>query len=681
MALDIEPPVHSPPDANPPAGRHGAGVAILLQGLRRVASNLGVIAIFSLPALFLWWRAWAGGPASTVRCNCLDPAQQVWFIAWPAYAISHGLDPLFSNWLWAPHGVNLLDNASGPLVGILLSPLTWLVGPFAATTVALTLAPGLSGWGCWIASRRFTTWPPAAWFAGFLFGYSPVVVENVSQGHLSVGLLVVPPLALAVLHELFVRRRRSPTWCGTALGVLVFVQFLISAEVLTVTAISAALGIAVAAAASPRRAAELASRTVRALCVAAVVAIVLVSPAAWEMLKGPQHITGALWSGLQALFTARLYALWSPGTFRSVLWAGALAGPAGEFLGAGVIVLAGVSLAVTARRRTTWVIAATGALATLFSWGGLIWFSAGHFVVSSWLPWGHVVGLPLLQNVSPKTFAVIGQLAVAVVIGMGLDAIRWSALGERMRPAVRAGATAAAAALAALPIWLTYAAPLAVQHVDLPPWYATAGRAVHSGSVIVSYPFPASASATAQPMVWQAADGMRFRLAGGYVKVPAPRGQEGVIGLGPPNSATRTLDQLTYLLPAAGRFQLTPEALLQLRSALESWHTSYVVVVDRGLAVTAAAMFTAATGQAPVVSHRAWVWDLRDRPLESTYNPSASLEAFDECTQLGRRTVGLGAVHGPSPLPQTINRCILARAQPQGEPLVVARGPTRTGAI
>jgi hypothetical protein len=173
--------------------------------------------------------------------------------------------------------------------------------------------------------------------------------------------------------------------------------------------------------------------------------------------------------------------------------------------------------------------------------------------------------------------------------------------------------------------------------------------------VITTYPFPASASVTSQPMLWQAADGMHFRLAGGYVKVPGPR--HGVIGLGPPGSATRTLDDLT-LASGSGiaQFTLSSRQLTELRSALRRWGTSYIVVTDTGGAPRAAAgVFTAATGMVPHIAHRAWVWDLRSQPLRSRYDAASAAAAFATCRNA---TVRLGPVPSGHALPQTFNTCV-----------------------
>jgi hypothetical protein len=158
-------------------------------------------------------------------------------------------------------------------------------------------------------------------------------------------------------------------------------------------------------------------------------------------------------------------------------------------------------------------------------------------------------------------------------------------------------------------------------------------------------------------MVWQAADGMRFRLAGGYVKVQGPG--HGVIGVGPPGSATRTLDGVTL---GSGKITLTARQLEELRSAIRSWGTSYIVVTDTGAAPTeAAGMFTAATGVVPHISHRAWVWDLRTQPLRSTYDAASAASAFATCrNQLSQ----LGGIPPSQPLPQTLNACVAMGARP-----------------
>jgi len=136
---------------------HGqAGPGRSLRGLRAAGFHIVALACFTGPAIVLWWHVWSAHPSSSLTCGCGDPAQQVWFTAWPAWAITHLHSVFFSGVVNVPHGANLLSNTSGPLVGVVLAPVTLLFGPVTATNVALTLAPGLSAWACFAAIRPWS---------------------------------------------------------------------------------------------------------------------------------------------------------------------------------------------------------------------------------------------------------------------------------------------------------------------------------------------------------------------------------------------------------------------------------------------------------------------------------------------------------------------------------------------
>jgi dolichyl-phosphate beta-glucosyltransferase len=620
-----------------------------------LATHLAVVGAFTLPSVYLWWHAWTGGAASTVRCDCLDPGQQIWFIAWPAYALVHGLDPFSTGWLWPPHGVNLLANASAPLLGVLLAPLTWLVGPVAATTVALTLAPGASAWGCWVACRRFVDWLPACWVAGFVFGYSPFIVESVAQGHLSTGVLVLLPLLVVVLHEMFVRRTWSPLRCGVSLGVILAAQFLISEEILTIAVVLTVVGVIAAAVLAPRQALVALPFVLKAIGIAALVTAILLLGPVWYALAGPGHITGSVWSGLHQFIVAQAWEIWRAGPVATVLFPGALQGPQVQFVGYGLLVVSAASVALAWRRRSVWVMAVIALAATVLSWGGILWLSPDHFVVGAWLPWSHFTNLAVLDDISAVHFSAVADLGVAVVVAIGLDALHRTRPWARVPFAVRVVGMAGIVALMAVPVWSLYEAPLSVQPVNLPRWYATAALHIPEQSVVTSYPFPASADVTSQPMVWQAVDGMRFKLAGGYVKVPGSG--TGVLGTGPAGSATWTLDTLTLASADSARtFPTTPLQIRLLRKAIRSWKTAYIIVVDRGTVPTeAAGLFTAATGRMPQVVDRAWVWNLRQSPIRHPAPAARASRAFGACRAW---TADLEEIPQNRPLPQSFNRCV-----------------------
>lgn len=615
--------------------------------------HAATVVVLALPAVVLWWHAWDGHLGSTMTCACGDAGQEAWFVAWPAYAIAHGLDPLFSGWLYAPRGVNLMANTGTPLVGTVLAPVTWLLGPAAATTVALTLSPALSAWGCLVACRHMTAWRPAAWVAALLYGYSPFVVTNLTTGHVMVTLLVVPPLLVLAGHEVLVARRGDPVRWGVAAGVLAAVQCLISPEVLAITAVAGVAGLVLAVALAPRLVAGSLRRAARAGAAAVVTGGVLVAYPAWFLLAGPRHITGPPWSGLIVLVEGtQPYTVWDPGAYRAAAdtlsrlsgYEG-VAGPPAAYLGWGVLALAAGALVVAWRRRAAWWAACMAAVTFVLSLGTLLWTSPDH-LSTLWLPWKILGRLPLLADVLPARFSALTDLFAAVLVALGLDAAR-RRLGARARTRVAAAGGAVLVALALVAVgtlWWTYQVPFTTRQVSVPRWFATAGTTVAPGSVVLTLPFPFPSAGTSGPMVWQAEDGMRFRLAGGYAKAPGPDGRP--LSDHPGRAPYGTLTRLStrFLGPPPDG---TPAQLAALRTALRRWQVDDVVVTGRiPDPARAATLLTGVVGRVPARSHGAWVWDLR-RQAVARGGVGAASAAVRACT-----AAPMGGGRGP--------RCVAA---------------------
>lgn len=611
--------------------------------LRVVAAHIGrhalAIVAFGIPGVILWWHAWDGHLGSMLACACGDSGQTVWFVAWPAYALAHGLDPFFASVLQAPHGVNLLANASAVPVGLVLSPLTWTAGPIVTTNVALTLCPALSAWACWLACRRLVGWRPAAIVAGVLFGYSPFVVTNLALGHLGLALLVVPPLLLiAARHVLFGPAARRTRW-GAAIGALLGLQFFVSPEILAILVVVGVPCVVLAMLAGRRSTRAPLGQLLRACAAALGVAVALLAAPVWAFLAGPQHLSGPLWPGA-SIQDNMLDALWAPGRYGSpgttLLRFGGyegLRGPPSSYLGPIVLALAATSLVVAWRRRSAWVLAAGACVAAVLSFGVLLRVSPGH-VSSVWLPWRALSRWPLLDDIIPQRFSAMTDLYVALLIGIGLDRVVTLSRGTvptatatatataPPRRRVVAGGMAVVAAASLGSVWWTYQVPFATRSVSLPRWYVVAAPRIRPGSVVLSYPFPFPLDGSAAPMVWQAVDDMRFRLAGGYIKAPGPRGRP--LSDRPPPEPYDMLARLTAR--AAGRLPAgTYREVRALRTAIARWGVDYVVVTIRGRdPARAVALFTRAIGTPAHRALGAWVWDLGAGHLPSPPSQAAA---------------------------------------------------------
>ena len=147
-------------------------------------------------------------------------------------------------------------------------------------------------------------------------------------------------------------------------------------------------------------------------------------------------------------------------------------------------------------------------------------------------------------------------------------------------------------------------------------------------------------------MLWQATEGMRFRLAGAALKTPDALG--GPVGSGPPGSARRILTNLTLSgtpLPTG-----TAAQLATVRRALAAWQVDEVVVTGASRdPVYASGFFTMALGVAPAFVRGAWVWKLQ--PGGATASPATG-SSLSACR-------GFAAEPGERAAPLSMADCVL----------------------
>ena len=121
----------------------------------------------------------------------------------------HGHNPFFNTFLNTPSGINLMDNTTMPLLGILGAPITFLWGPIATWNVLLNLALASSALTFYLMARRFVRWRPAAFVAGLLYGFSPFVASE-GVGHLFLVVGALPPLVILFLGSVLPNKVGSP---------------------------------------------------------------------------------------------------------------------------------------------------------------------------------------------------------------------------------------------------------------------------------------------------------------------------------------------------------------------------------------------------------------------------------------------------------------------------------------
>lgn len=588
-------------------------------------------------SVFMWWHVWSGHPTSTTLCGCGDPSLFTSFIEWPAHAIPRGLSPFYSTAVNAPSGINLLANTSVLTIGVVLAPVTWIFGPVATLNVASTLAPALSAMAMFVLLRRWVSWAPAAFVGGLFYGFSPFIVVALSWAHLMLGLAAVPPLVLICLDELLVRQRRRPVLIGSALGLLIALQFFIGSELLLIMAIVGAVGLLLVAAYAawrqPDAFRERVHHAMVGLSTGAGTALVLLAYPVWFAVAGPDHFAGPVWpatGGSNGVATSttllRRYLFPAPGDSGAAHldhMMGGYQGPilSDQYFGIGVVVVLIVGIIVWRRDRRLWLFGAIGIVSVVLS-------SGVNSVV--WTPWRLLANLPLFEDIYPYRIVFVTYLAVAVMLGLIVDHTYWavSRAGETMhdrtagraagslRPRLpawsgaAAGAVVAAIALVPPAAYLAQTMPVTTRPVALPLWFRTVAPHLADHQVLLVLPARTGTSTNNDnPMTWQAVDAMRFAMvgAGGPSGILQRTGEErrgaAVIAAAsaPPgvNEAVGPGD-----VPAVSR-------------ALRQWGVTMVVIPDQtdlpvydqiSSVTFAAALITASTGRRPIHKEDAWVW-------------------------------------------------------------------------
>jgi len=479
-------------------------------------------------AFWLTSGLWADPNHRAVRVNASDQALFEWFLAYAAHAVTHLHDPLWTDLINVPDGANLAVNTSVTVLGVVLAPVTLLLGPPVAFLVALTANLGLSAYAWyWLFSRKLVASPAAALVGGLFCGYAPGVVSH-ANGHLNFTAQFLVPLIVARVLAL-----RDPTRMlrnGLWLGALVTAQYSLGPETLFFTAVACGvlLGIRLLAGHREPRANVLAA--VRGLGIGVTVALVGLAYPLWLLFfgRGTYHGTG---------FDQRIHSedLAAYPSFPHLSLAG-LAGLDGglapnpteenSFFGWPLLIVLAVAVplllrgADQARRALVWALAGTAGVFALFSLGPVVKFRRELTDIP--LPYSWISGLPLFDSALPARLALVVTPILGALLALALDR------RGRGRRLLTAAVAVALLPLVPLPVPVTDRTPV--------PHFISAGtwrEYVQPGHTLLPVPPPLDTLPDGQR--WQAtalstSDGSAFRIPGGFFLGPGGPDGRGQIG-------------------------------------------------------------------------------------------------------------------------------------------------------
>jgi hypothetical protein len=546
-----------------------------------------------------------GSPVSTTTlpsCGCGDLASQEWFGAWPAWAITHLHNPLYSSYVDAPHGISLMTNTAAPLLGVVFAPVTWILNPTATLNLTMRLALVFSGIAMCFVLRRWTTWWPAAFVGGLLYEFSPFMVGQ-SQSHNFLTFAPLPPLVLLLLDNILVRRTR-PVRNGILLGVVVSAQFLISPEILAMCAVAAIGAVVVLALRYPVRALASLGAVVRGGVAAVVTLVVLSAYPLWVYLRGPYHVAGPPHpiDELSAYNSSPLSLIYPTDLERIRLGSWGVRGMTliqgngvehTSYLGVPMLVVLAF-LVVRAWRRSPVLLFALVAL------GG--WAVAIGDVNRRIAPYHWLAKIPLVNGGLDLRYSYLLYFGVAVVLAVGLDTVRTQGIWPRRRRVGTADTVVAVVLAVVALVPLIPNLPMPRSNV-VPPAAFTAARTPLSGGVIALVePVPLNyIGFDDEALLWQAVGGMRIKLVGFRGAVAGPNHQpiRNQATLLTPPQAEEIMAYGTYGEPALPPYDAATFAAI--RDVLAANRIGVVAIAETTPRTpTVVRYFTAALGVPPI---------------------------------------------------------------------------------
>ena len=471
-----------------------------------LAAGLPLIRHLNVPNLRQYWT---------------DVQFYAWALGWWPYAVSHGINPLFSSQIGAPHGYDLAWASTAPSVDLAMWPVTAAFGVVVSYNVVLLLIPPVSGWAAFIAARRLTKrfWPSL--LAGAVYGFCPYELMHTWQGQPNLTMIALFPLMVYLVVRWW-EGSITTRWFVASMALAMALQFYTFneafAEMTAVWAGGLAIGFAVAKREDWRKVARLTACT----AIAYVGAVILAAPYLIYSLK---HYQGALTRQAPAfaLPLVRLVVPMSQKTFGYVplLRYSNHIGDVGieNYVGLPLIV---VLLALTAfawRNRLSWLLLAGFLFVIALAVGPNLPVTSIHRTYR--VPWAGLWSLPLARSAEPSRFIVFAVLALALALAPWLAApsTNWLAAGARWGLGLLAVAAIIAdtptSYTAIDPIPLGYKPPATMRPVNPLPAFVTQGlyrEYLHPGEIVVILTHRGNAG-----MLFQAASGFYYRIAGGYI--------------------------------------------------------------------------------------------------------------------------------------------------------------------
>ncbi len=444
----------------------------------------------------------------------VDPALMMWSLVWWPHAIAHGLNPLLTKAIWAPSGYNLAWSTSITLASLLASPFTLTFGPIATYNVLCLISLPIDAFCVFLLCRYIAGDYSAALLGGYIFGFSPFMLGQLTSGHLHMLAAFPVPLCIFLILLRVDAGINQRNFIFLLASILV-AQFLLSLEVFATMTLFGAFGLFLSWSSGSDRQRKAALDLLAPLASAYAIALIVVSPYLYYFFTYSVRIasdsTAAFFSTdlLNFLIPTPANELGRLASFRSVStgFVGGWTGEAGAYISFPLLLIA----VVWAYRHWhqpdgRFLVYCLGAT-VLLSLGPVLYVNLSAFPFRIALPWWALAKLPLLSNAYSVRFPMYTSLLLAIISACYL---------------ARDLSTASVKVMLAIAVIVfnlpNTSATYWLRPLDTPEFFRgdTYRHYLSKGEIVLILPY----SYTGNSMLWQAQTHMYFDLAGGTTQPP-----------------------------------------------------------------------------------------------------------------------------------------------------------------
>lgn len=562
-----------------------------------------VLLVYTALAVVFYAHSWQDPFHMTSGGNG-DPEVTMWFIGWDAYSVTHFSNPLFTDFLDHPEGISLLWNPARWTQDLIVAPVDLLFGPILAFNVSQVVALGLSGWAAYLALTALARNRLAAFAGGLLYEFSPYMLGH-APIHSDFIFMPSPPLALLIFYRLATSPRANPWRWGAALGLLGIFEFLAAEEVAMTMALFAVIGIGLILL-TRRASREQITRGATAVGVALALAVLVLAFPVLYQFFGPGALHGDFHGA--SLYETDLLGFIIP-TSTLAIYPSALTSFADRFgggineqtgyLGIPLLLLLGHTAWRWRDRLLIRWSATMLVVAAILSMGSLL--QAGGRLFLFPLPWLIFQFLPIFGSILTSRLMLYAYLMAAVLLAWFI---------ARLPSHTPRGRMISYALLALVALSLLPKAPLAPYARSVPPFFTGSGVAQVSGKTVLVAPFSADPGLlknppweVSDPMLWQSASGMRYKMPDGYVWRAGPTGipQPGPL-------ETQTQDLMTGISRFGSYPTLCQADRDHIFAELRHWEVDAVVVGPMGQKAKMIEFFSDLLGAPPVEVQGVALW-------------------------------------------------------------------------